>query len=316
MKPYAVFDLHCDTLTDCMYTSTGNTDTLDDPERVLRLSNMPADVNWAQLYAVWIQNEYTGSAAMEFFDACADSFDRQMKLFSDRVVHCCTAADIEAAWAAGKRAAVLTVENGSVLGGKLENLQHLADRGVRCMTIVWNGKNEIAAGQKEEGGLTEFGRELIPEMEKEGILVDVSHLNDRGFEDLIAVVRKPFTATHSNARSVCSHKRNLTDDMIREMVSRDCLIGLNYYVDFICDNGDDAKTPDSLYRHIEHFLELGAENCLALGSDFDGCDLPEFLDTPSKVAGLYEYVIGRGVSTETADAIFYKNALRFFKNNL
>lgn len=316
MKSYAVFDLHCDTLTDCMYTNTGNMDTLDDPKRVLRLSNMPEGVNWAQFYAVWIQDGYRGPAAMEFFDRCADSFDRQMKRFSDRVSPCRSGADVEAAWAEGKRAAVLTVENGSVLGGKMENLQHLVDRGVKCMTLVWNGKYEIGSGQLEKGGLTGFGKELIPEMEKAGILVDVSHLNDQGFEDLIGIVKKPFTATHSNARAICSHKRNLTDDMIKEMVSRGCLIGMNYYIDFICDNGEDAKTPDSLYRHIEHFLELGAEDCLALGSDYDGCTLPEFLSTPEKVAEFYGYMLERGLPAETADKVFYKNAIRFLKETL
>lgn len=316
MRPFAAFDLHCDTLTDCMYTNTGNPDTLDDPKRVLSLSNMPEDINWAQLYAIWIQDEYTGNSAMDFFDRSADNFDRQMKLFSDRVSPCRNASDIEAAWAAGKRAAVLTVENGSVLGGKLENLQHVADRGVKCMTLVWNGRNEIGSGQKEKGGLTAFGRELIPEMEKTGILVDVSHLNDQGFEELTGIVKKPFTATHSNARAVCGHKRNLTDDMIKEMAARGCLIGLNYYTDFICDNGEDANTPDTLFRHVEHFLELGAENCLALGSDFDGSTLPVFINTAAKVADYYGYMIDRGISVETADAVFYKNAMRFFKENL
>ena len=160
-----------------------------------------------------------------------------------------------------------------------------------------------------------YGIAAVREMEKENILVDVSHLNDPGFADLLEVATKPFVATHSNARALCSHKRNLTDDMIREMVRRDCLIGLNYFVKFLRDDGD-VKSLDDLYRHAMHFFELGARKNLALGSDFDGSVLPECLNTPAKAASFYEYLLSRGVSQEDADGVFYKNAQAFFHKNL
>ena len=169
------------------------------------------------------------------------------------------------------------------------------------------------------GGYLERGvdgaKAAVREMEKENILVDVSHLNDPGFADLLEVATKPFVATHSNARALCSHKRNLTDDMIREMVRRDCLIGLNYFVKFLRDDGD-VKSLDDLYRHAMHFFELGARKNLALGSDFDGSVLPECLNTPAKVASFYEYLLSRGISQEDADGVFYKNAQAFFRKNL
>ena len=126
---------------------------------------------------------------------------------------------------------------------------------------------------------------------------------------------KPFVATHSNARALCSHKRNLTDDMIREMVRRGCLIGLNYFVKFLRDDGE-VKSLDDLYRHTMHFFELGGQKNLALGSDFDGSVLPECLNTPTKAAAIYEYLLSRGVSQEDADGVMYKNAQAFFRNNL
>ncbi|MFR3986404.1 MAG: dipeptidase [Clostridium fessum] len=129
-------------------------------------------------------------------------------------------------------------------------------------------------------------------MEDRGILVDVSHLNDTGYADLFETARRPFVATHSNARAICSHKRNLTDDMIREMVRRNCLIGLNYCKSFITDGGI-GDSPDDLYRHIEHFFSLGAYENIALGSDFDGAALPTYLNTPAKAADLYEYFLER-----------------------
>ena len=315
MYPYALIDLHCDTLADWKYTSTGNPDTLDDPKRVLTLSNMPKEVNWAQFYAVFIPDEERGEKAIEYFEFHRKNFERQMQLFADRVAPCRNAADMEAAWAAGKTAAFLTIENGSAIAGDMSRVKLLADQGVRCITLVWNGENEIGSGHTTQHGLSDFGKAVVPELEKQGILIDVSHLNDPGFEDLMSVVKKPFVATHSNARSVCAHKRNLTDDMIREMVKRDCLIGLNYFVKFL-ENDGNVESLDQLMKHIEHFFALGAEKNLALGSDFDGAVLPECLSTPAKAAGIYGYLLERGMSREQAEGIMFRNAQEFLKKNL
>lgn len=314
-KSYALIDLHCDTLTDWKYTSTGNPDTLDDPKRVLSLSSIPADVHWSQFFAVFIPDEERGQKAIDYFEFNRASFERQMKQFSDRVSPCRNADDMEAAWAAGKTAAFLTVENGSVFAGDLSRVKTVADQGVRAVTLVWNGENEIGSGHTTDHGLSDFGKQVVPEMEKQNIIVDVSHLNDHGFADLLEIARKPFMATHSNARALCAHKRNLTDDMIREMARRDCLIGLNYFVKFL-DNEGNVPSLDVIYRHAMHFFELGASKNLALGSDFDGAVLPECLSTPTKVTEFYEYLLAHGVSREDADGIFYKNAQRFFHNNL
>ena len=315
MFPTALIDLHCDTLADYNYAKTGNPDTLDDPQRVLSLSAIPEGVNWAQFYAVFVPNEEQGQAAVEYFEKNRANFERQMELCSDRVAPCRGAADMEAAWAAGKTAAFLTIENGTPINGDLARVKELADQGVCCITLVWNGDYEIGSGHTTEKGLTDFGKALIPELEKHGILIDVSHLNDNGFADLLKVAKKPFIATHSNARAICGHKRNLTDDMIKEMVKRDCLIGLNYFVKFLKDDGV-VESLDALYDHIMHFFELGAQKNLALGSDYDGATLPDCLNTPAKSAGIYEYLLSRGMSEELAQGIMYKNAQEFFRKNL
>lgn len=315
MLPTHLIDLHCDTLTDWKYTSTGNPDTLDDPSRVLSLTSIPGDVNWAQFYAIFIPDEERGQAAIDYFDFNRQSFDRQMAQFSSRVAPCRTYTDMENAWSAGKTAAFLTVENGSVLAGDISRVKTIADAGVRAVTLVWNGENEIGSGHTTTNGLSAFGKALIPELERHGILVDVSHLNDTGFADLLDVAQKPFLATHSNARSIASHKRNLTDDMIKEMVRRQCLIGLNYFVAFLRDDRD-VQSLDDIYRHTDHFFQLGASSCLALGSDFDGALLPDCLSTPTKAAELYEYFLSRGMSEKLAQGVMYRNAQEFFKKNL
>jgi len=313
-RPFGIIDLHCDTLTDTAYTSTGAPDPLNDPKRVISFDALPKDVHWAQMFAVFVPDELRGVPAVEFFQRHADSFHRQMEKFSGLTVSCVTGTEVEEAWQAGKTASILTVEGGAALGGALENVKLLADRGVRCMTLVWNGENEIASGNMTDHGFTNFGRLVVPEMERCGILVDVSHLNDRGFFELLDLAEKPFVATHSNARAVCGHKRNLTDEMIGQMVQRDCLIGLNYYINFL-DDACKAETPDFMYRHIAHFYELGAEKNLALGSDFDGSDLPAWLNTPEKVAELYGYLLSRNFTALQLDGLFYRNALEFLKQN-
>ena len=315
MYPYALIDLHCDTLTEWKYTRTGNPDTLDDPKRVLSLSGIPKEVKWAQFYAIFIPDEERGEKAIEYFDVNHKNFQRQMELFGDRVCHCRNVEDMESAWEKGKVATFLTVENGSVLNGDMSRIKLLFDLGVKCITIVWNGQNEIGSGHTTQKGLSDFGKAVIPEMENRGIIIDVSHLNDSGFEDLLKIAKKPFMATHSNARSICSHKRNLTDDMIREMVNRECLIGLNYFTKFLEDEGN---VPDlnQLMKHIEHFIALGAGKNLSLGSDFDGATLPDCLNSPSKAAEIYGYFLERGMSKDIAEGIMFRNAMDFFKKNL
>lgn len=314
-RPYGLIDLHCDTLTDWKYTSTGNIDTLRDPNRVLSLDAIPSDIHWAQFFAIFVPDEIRGQEAIDYYEYNRDNFYRQIDVFKDLVSFSSNADQMKEAWEANKIAAFLTVENASALNGDLARIKLLKEDGVRAIGLVWNGENELGSGHVTQNGLSDLGKEAIVEMEDQGILVDISHLNDVGFSDLIKIVKKPFMASHSNARSICSHKRNLTDDMIREMVKRDCLIGLNYFVNFIRDDGK-VEGLDDIYRHIEHFFKLGAERNLALGSDFDGALLPDCLNSPSASVDLYGYLLEKGLTKDQADGIFYKNAQKFFKKNL
>lgn len=307
-----VIDLHCDTLTGCMAPGRCR-DTLNDPASQINPKNLE-ELRWCQCCAIFIPDELTGPLAAFYYAHYKKRFDRQMRQFSHQYAPCRTADDVERAWAQGKTAAILTVENGSALNGCLERVNVLARDGVKMMTLTWNGQNQIASGWNTEEGLSSFGRAVIPDMEEQGILVDVSHLNDRSFFDVLDVVKKPFVASHSNARSVCGHRRNLTDDQIREMVRRRCLIGLNYADAFLREGG--GAQPDDFFRHVERFLELGAGDCLALGSDFDGAVIPSWLDAPQKAAGLETMLLERGLPPALCEKLMYGNALAFFRANL
>ena len=312
-----MFDLHCDTLTRDAYPARGRTPdrgTLDDPVFHLALSKMPAGTAWVQCFAIFVPDSLRGQDAADFFDRHAASFQRQMEQNRDRVRACRTGADLSEALEAGKFAAILTVEGGAVLAGRLERVQAIHDAGVRMLTLTWNGPNELGSGHDTPGGLTAFGREAVAEMERLGVVADVSHLNDRGFEDLLAAAKKPFAASHSNARSVCGHRRNLPDEFIREMVRRECLIGLNYSRSFLSDEGRGSL--EDLYRHVCRFLELGAERCLALGSDYDGTDIHPDLDSVEKSLTIRDFLTDRGIPAGVADGIMFDNAFRFFRERL
>lgn len=308
----ALIDLHCDTLTRDQYAKKPSENgSLDNPAYHLSLRKIPAGTRWIQCFAIFIPDQLRGQDAVDFFDRHAASFDAQMARNRDRVLPCRSFGDMEAALGEGKFGAVLTVEGGAVLAGRLDRVKAIRDAGVRMLTLTWNGPNELGSGHDTPGGLTDFGREAVAELERCGVLVDVSHLNDRGFEDLLSVAKKPFVASHSNARSVCGHRRNLPDEFIREMAARGGLIGLNYARSFLSDSKEGSL--DDLYRHVCRFLELGAGECLALGSDYDGTDIHPDLDSVEKSLGIRDYLIGRGIPAQTADGILFDNAWRFFR---
>ena len=219
------------------------------------------------------------------------------------------------AWAGNQTAAFLTIENGSALAGDLSRVQVLADQGVRAVTLVWNGENEIGSGHTTDHGLSAFGKAVIPELERCGILVDVSHLNDPGFYDLLEVAQKPFLATHSNARAVCGHRRNLTDEMIREMVDRDCLIGLNYFVKFLRDEGR-VESLMTCTAMCPDFLELGAAKTWPWAPTLTGPTCRDYLNSPAKAAGIYEYLLSRVSARNWPTGSCSATASRFFQTHL
>lgn len=307
-----VFDLHCDTLTAFMSPLRCH-DTLDDPCAAFALSKVQ-NRSWCQCCAVFVPDGLTPQEALGYYRFHRRSFQRQVINHPSQASVCTTAEEVTTTWEQGNTALVLTVENGSLLGAGLEHMEELCQDGVKMLTLTWNGGNALGSGHKTDHGLTPLGREAVRSLEEAGIVVDVSHLNDTGFRDVLEVAQKPFAASHSNARAICPHRRNLEDGQIREMVMRHCIIGLNYYSPFLRSDGKDADF-DDLYRHIVHFLELGAEDCLALGSDFDGAHLPPCLDDCTKVPALGEYLLSRGLGRPLVEKLFWKNALAFAQTN-
>ena len=308
----SIFDLHCDTLLAIKDHFTEAMDTLNDPIKEIALERAPKDVRWTQLFAIWIPQEYRGEAAKRFYSQNCGNFWRQTDRFSALIKGCRSYADVESAHKEKRLAGILAVESGSALAGDLEAVGELYRDGVRAMTLTWNEQNELGSGNDTENGLTPFGKRVIREMESIGIAVDVSHLNDSGFRDVLDTARKPIFARHSNARAVCPAKRNLDDWQIKEIVDRNGIIGLTYCACFVKENAA-AASFDELYRHIEHFLELGCENCLALGSDYDGAEMVDELKKMENTADIYGLLRNKGIDDGLIEKITHANAERYFK---
>ena len=304
---FRLIDLHCDTITECHKHSVG----LVNHRLQFSLDRIPEGVGICQCMAVFVPDTLRGAAATRYFDDVYATFLRQLQRHRAQLCRLRDTRCIPQALDRRRAVCILTVEGGAVLGGDISVLQKLDRAGVRMMTLTWNGANELCGGADTDEGFTPFGRRVVAAMEHTGMAVDVSHLNDRGFWELCDFASRPFAASHSNARAVCGHRRNLTDDMFREIARRGGVVGLNYYKSFIAEGGKTKSIAD-LLRHLTHFLELGGEDTVALGSDFDGADMPAYLSGVEKLRSLRTAVEGAGIPQRVVEKLFFHNANRFF----
>ena len=214
-----------------------------------------------------------------------------------------------------QKGAIFTVENASVLAGKIENISLFKDFGVKFVTLTWNGRNELGAGSEvsHSNGITKFGIDVIQELENNNIIIDVSHASDRLFYDIIRYSSKPLIATHSNSRTITDVKRNITDGQFKLIADRRGLVGLNFHR-FFLNNDENKASMYDVIRHAEHFLSLGGENILALGADFDGCSLPKDINGIDSISILYELFLRENYNEDLVKKIFFENALNFCQN--
>ena len=224
----------------------------------------------------------------------------------------------------GRIAAVMTVEGGEPLEGKIETLRIIYKLGVRSLTLTHFPRNELGDGSGADSGshLTEFGKEVVEEMNRLGMIVDISHLNETGFWDVIDITKDPLLATHSNCKALCSHHRNLTDEQIKALAKTGGVINLSFCAGFIKDNvGFDPEavkkvTIEDWLDHLDHAVEIAGPDHVGIGSDLDGgCGFPG-LNEVTQFPRLTEGMISRGYSDNDIEKILGKNDLRVFKDIL
>lgn len=271
-----IVDAHCDTALS-VYEQNADFYSNGFHLDIKRLSETGGRVQFFAAFADPVaDNNNTLTKVMSIIDTVYLAQER----YPEKISVCTDSGDLKRALAAGRVAAVLSVEGGECLNGQLSVLRQLYRLGVRSMLLVWNYRNLLADGAEEKycGGLSGFGRQVVEEMNRLGMIVDVSHLCEAGFHDVLDITSKPVIASHSNARAVCDNCRNLTDEQLKRIKSNAGVVGINLYPYFL--NNTPSATVDDVIRHIEHICSVAGEDHIGIGADFDGIEC-----TPSGLEG-------------------------------
>ena len=209
---------------------------------------------------------------------------------------------------------ILAVEGAYLLEDNLHRLDMLYRLGIRCISLTWNPGNKLCGGigDHESRGLGSQGVRLIKEMNRLGMLIDLSHISEKGFWDIIELTDRPVIASHSNCLSLCNNKRNLDDRQIKAVADKNGVIGVNFVPDFL---GGKTEGISRVVDHLEHIIQLGGPGCAGLGSDFDGTEeLPEGINDIECFCGIYEELLTRGYSEEDAAKVMGGNMLRVIED--
>ena len=301
-----LFDGHCDTILRCYMEGGG----LRRQAGHLDLERRRGKGRWAQFFATFGSPEdMPGRSLWEVFLEEYALFRSEVDANADLVVFCRTGAEAQAAFAAGKTAAFLSAEGAELLDCDPDKLRLAHRMGVRAVNITWNHPNALSGTNAEERdrGLSEQGRAFVKTMGELGMLVDVSHLSDPGFWDVMEVTDRPVVATHSNARAIFPHPRNLTDAQFTAIINTNGVAGLNMYAGFL---GDDPDF-DTVVSHLEHFLALGGENNVSMGGDWDGITrMPRGMSGIQDMEKLCEHLLRRNYSESLLEKVFYSNLMR------
>lgn len=307
--------------------------------------------NWASggintvFFAVWIDpRRYPKEAAVKHADEMIDCLELQGRKYPAVLKQCDGAADVRQAIAENKIAALIGIEGGVAINDNLANIERFRRRGVRYMTLTWRGNLKWAGssqnaggGQMERlarshgvtkdelssGGLTDFGRQVVREMNRVGMMVDLSHVSDQTFYDALAVTERPVIVSHSNARALSNHPRNVTDDMLRALAANGGTIGLNLWQDLIepkgrgsDEDGATSVTVESVLKMIDHMVQVAGIDHVGFGTDFEGMDdLPTGIDTAADMAKIFDGLRQRGYSDGDIRKIAGENFLRVLAAN-
>ena len=319
-----VVDMHCDTMGELWKAEkAGKPISLRSNSLHIDLEKMQKGDYLLQNFAMFVFLGREKDPLVNVLEMI-DVYNRAMAENADIIGPVLKYEDIEKNRAAGKLSGMLTIEEGAVLKGNPYVVRSLYQLGVRMLTLTWNFENEIGYPNtivkakdydpSRHYGLKPEGIEIVREMNRVGMIVDVSHLGDDGFWDVVKYCDGPFVASHSNARAVCNHTRNMTDDMIRALADKGGVMGLNFCGDFLNPNG--KSRVEDMVRHAKHIINVGGSDILGLGTDYDGIDGDLELDHCDKMPLLAQEMERQGFSTQQIEKIFHGNVLRLYREVL
>lgn len=313
-----ICDCHCDTLTE-LYNKNAS---LYENEQHFDIKRQIALGGGLQFCAIYVPTEiFRYQGGLRYTLCLLDKYNQEIKKLHENGID---VLQVRTAEDAGnvlkhKAATLLAIEEGGAIDGSLEALRCLYELGVRAMTLTWSNRNDIADGINEEAtgsGLTLFGKQVVAEMNRLGMLVDVSHISTAGFWSVIETSTKPIIATHSNAKSLCSHPRNLNDEQIKALAQNGGLAGITFAGQFLEEDWRNACI-ESVYKHIDYMLNLiGNDDHIGFGSDFDGISHP-----PYNIQGVQDYkplieYLSKYYSDETINKITHQNVINLLQKVL
>lgn len=313
-----ICDCHCDTLTE-LYNKNAS---LYENEQHFDIKRQIALGGGLQFCAIYVPTEvFRYQGGLRYTLCLLDKYNQEIKKLHENGID---VLQVRTAEDAGnvlkhKAATMLAIEEGGAIDGSLEALRCLYELGVRAMTLTWSNRNDIADGINEEAtgsGLTLFGKQVVAEMNRLGMLVDVSHISTAGFWSVIETSTKPIIATHSNAKSLCSHPRNLNDEQIKALAQNGGLAGITFAGQFLEEDWRNACI-ESVYKHIDYMLNLiGNDDHIGFGSDFDGISHP-----PYNIQGVQDYkplieYLSKYYSNETINKITHQNVINLLQKVL
>ena len=308
-----MIDLHCDTIMQLLdHPDSGdlyrNTWKID----IEKLQKAHSKV---QDFALFINLGKTNDP-YDRYEEMRNLCTTQIHLYGEHIQHVLSYQDVESVYESGKIGALMSIEEGGVLGGDLDKLKQAYQDGVRLITLTWNypnGLGEPHCGEQHKK-LTPKGIEFVEAMQDLGIVVDCSHLNDAGTEQLGDILDVPFVASHSNAREVTAHTRNLPDNLIKLIANKGGVIGLNFAQSFL--GTSPVSRIDDIVKHGLYLINKGGEDVVALGTDFDGIKPNTEIKDASEMYRLYDAFNEAGLSVEQCEKLFWKNADRLLKEIL
>lgn len=321
-------DMHCDTLAKALAghysTAAKLSGTMADVERLRKAGAA------AQFFAMFLpqQNcpESFGLSEMPDLNTLMlrmyEIYRATLKDCSDTIAAACCFKDLEKNRKEGKLSAFLTIENGALMQGEMENLECFYHMGVRLITLTWNDANCLgyphsAVPQDMGRGLTAFGKDAVSYMNELGIVVDVSHLSDGGFYDVAKLAKRPFVASHSNCRALSPSTRNLTDDMIRTLADCGGVAGINFEPTFLnADMADQTSRVERMCDHVEHMIRVGGMECVGIGTDFDGIDGTFEIGDCTKMELLFDALHRRRIGDYVLEKIAFGNVERVIRESM
>ena len=311
---FPVFDFHCDTALVLLGDDRNQAGSLRKNSGHIDLERAGKLGGYAQCFACFttdLPEILKGISPIVLFERELATIQREVDKNSDRISIVYSTEEIEENRAAGKMSAILTLEGTAGIDYNPALLEDLWAIGFRVSSLGWNERNPLTGSNVTGGGLTDLGREYVKEAQRLGMRVDVSHISDEGFWDIMKITNAPILATHSNSRAVYHHSRNITDDMFRAIRETGGVAGYNTCREFTGEN----PNLDTVCDHILHFMELDPDGKhIALGGDLDGVEaMPDGFEGVQSYPALARKLLDRGLTEENVMDIFWNNAIRVMK---